>query len=225
MAEYFPGVRAALEARGHRVLVPRLSPTGAITVRAAELKAIIRRELGTQSFHVVGHSLGGLDARYMTSRLGMESQVRSLTTIGTPHRGSTFADWSLDRFARNIRPLFRAAGVPDDAFFDLTVESCARFNESVPDVPGIRYASVAGICVKPWLGPEWALSSRIVGNAEGPNDGVVSVQSAAWGERCDVWHGDHLNLVNWPNRKARRRGVWRDRAADYAQLLAATAVA
>ena len=66
---------------------------------------------------------------------------------------------------------------------------------------------------------EWAVPYHIVGRAEGPNDGVVSVASATWGVRTNVWAGDHLNLVNWPNRKARRRGVWRDRAADYGRLV------
>jgi triacylglycerol lipase len=58
------------------------------------------------------------------------------------------------------------------------------------------------VCEKPWLGPEWVLPYQIVNRAEGPNDGVVSVASAKWGEHTDLWDGDHLNLVNWPNRMA-----------------------
>jgi len=34
------------------------------------------------------------------------------------------------------------------------------------------------------------------------------VASATWGERTDVWAGDHLNLVNWPNRIARAAVEW-----------------
>jgi triacylglycerol lipase len=217
--EYFPGIRGHLEAGGNTVLVPRISPTASVATRAAELKAFLARELGRRPVHVIAHSMGGLDARYMISRLGMDGQVLSLTTVGTPHRGTAFADWGVRRLARLLCPLLRAAGVPDEAFFDLTTDACRRFNEDVPDAPGVRYAAVAGVCERPWIGPEWAVPYHIVGRAEGPNDGVVSVASATWGERTAVWDGDHLNLVNWPNRKARRRGVWRDRAADYGRLV------
>lgn len=218
--EYFPGIRPHLEAAGHRVIVARVSPTAGVASRAAELKAAIRKEVGRQPVRVIGHSMGGLDARYMISRLGMDRQVLSLTTVGTPHRGSTFADWIVARLARIFRPLFRSLGWPDDAVFDLTTDRCRRFNEVVPDSPGVAYSSVAGVCEGEWLGPEWAFSSRIVGRTEGPNDGVVSVASAGWGGRTDVWRGDHLNLVNWPNRRMRKAGAWRDRGPDYAGLVA-----
>src|SRR4029079_1173297 len=105
------------------------------------------------------------------------------------------------------------------AFFDLTTLGCRRFNEEVPDAPGVRYLSVAGVCERPWMGPEWRVPSAIVNRAEGPNDGVVSVASAMWGEHTDVWEGDHLNLVNWPNRIARRRGLWQALAPDHGRIV------
>jgi triacylglycerol lipase len=217
--EYFPGVRRHLEAGGNRVFIPRISPTASIAVRAAELKAYLRRELGRQPVHLIGHSMGGLDSRYAISRLGLDSQVLSLTTIGCPHRGSAFADFSVARLRRFYRPLFRAAGLTDDAFFDLTTEACERFNETTPDAPTVRYFSVAGVIEKPWMAAGWKLPSRIVRRAEGPNDGVVSVASATWGERTAVWRGDHLNLVNWPNNRMRKAGEWPDRTGEYGALL------
>jgi triacylglycerol lipase len=168
---------------------------------------------------MIGHSMGGLDARYLVARLGMEGRVLSVTTVGTPHRGTSFADWGWSRFSRVVVPLLRSVGIPYEAFIDLRTDSCRRFNEDVPDVPGVRYFAVAGVCERPWLGPEWLLPSCIVERLEGANDGVVSVASATWGEHTEVWAGDHLNLVNWPNRLARRRGVWQDRAPDYGRVL------
>ena len=84
-----------------------------------------------------------------------------------------------------------------------------------PNVPGVRYFAVAGRCDRAWVGPEWLVPYSIVNEAEGPNDGVVSVASATWGEHTDLWDGDHLNLVNWPNRIARKRGMWVNLAPDY----------
>jgi triacylglycerol lipase len=217
--EYFPGIRAAFEAAGYEAFVPRLSPTASVAARAGELVRFIHTNISARPLHLIGHSLGGLDARFALAHLGLHDRVVSLTTIGTPHRGTSFADWGMARFSKLLRPLFRRAGLPDDAFHDLTTDACARFNENTPNVPGVAYASVAGLCEKPLLNPEWAWPARVVRMAEGPNDGVVSVASAAWGSNNMIWTGDHLNLVNWPNRRARRAGVQWDRAADYVRLL------
>lgn len=216
--EYFPGVSRFLSAAGFEVLVPRLCPTATIPQRAEELKTAIRTELGNRPVIVIGHSLGGLDARYMVSRLGMDSQVSALITVGTPHRGTSFADW-LIRLGLGFRPILRLLGIDARVVADLTRVRCRLFNDTVPDVPGVVYRSVAGECDRPWLGPEWQFPSRIVRQFEGPNDGVVSLASAQWGEEFSTWQGDHLNLVNWPNRRMRSAGTWNDRGADYLQLI------
>lgn len=219
VADYFPGVRERLEAVGNRVYVARVSPTAGVADRAADLKRFIKRELPPGPVHIIGHSMGGLDARYMIAKLGMESRVRSLTTIGTPHRGSPFADWAVTRFGRLVAPFLRFSGIPYQAFYDLKTDNCSRFNAIVPNVPTVRYFSIAGCCQSPWIGPEWVVPHNIVSRAEGPNDGVVSVASATWGEHTEVWQGDHLNLVNWPNRRARKCGRWSEIAPDYGRIV------
>ena len=98
--EYFPGIREHLEAAGNRVLVARVSPTAGVARRAADLRRFIVREVPAGPVHVIGHSMGGLDARYMVAKLGMDRRVLSVTTVATPHRGSSFADWGVSRFAR-----------------------------------------------------------------------------------------------------------------------------
>lgn len=206
-AEYFPGVQARLERLGVTVLAPRLSPTAGVEIRGAELAAFVAAEVGGAPVHLMGHSLGGLDARHAVAHLGLDRRAVTVTTLGTPHRGSPVADW-----------VARLLGV-GGAVRDLTTAACGRFNRATPDARGVRYFSVAGVVERPWLTAGWAVPSRIVGRAEGPNDGVVSVASAAWGERCDRWPGDHLNLVNWPNRRMARANAWPDRGADYLRLL------
>ena len=219
VVDYFPGVREQLEIGGNKVYSARVSPTGGIARRASDLKQFIESAVPSGPVHLIGHSLGGMDARYMTTCLGMEKRILSLTTIATPHRGSSFADWAIRRFAKLILPFLRKIGLPHEAFYDLMTENCCRFNEDVPNVPNVRYYSVAGRAEFPWIGPEWRFPWRIVNRAEGPNDGVVSVTSAAWGESTEIWAGDHLNLVNWPNRRAKRLGVWSELAPDYGRIV------
>jgi triacylglycerol lipase len=219
LADYFRGIPEALAAGGNRVLVARMSPTAGIADRAAQMKAFLDREVPGEPVHLLAHSMGGLDARYLISRLGMAPRVLSLTTLGTPHRGTAFADWGVGRLARLGRPLFDFVGLPCQAFYDLTVSGCKDFNSQTVDAPGVRYFSVAGQFRPDWFTPEWQLPALILDSTEGPHDGVVSVASARYGESCEVWSdADHLNLINWPHPwpAARRRD---DRTGHYVGLV------
>lgn len=46
---------------------------------------------GYERIHVIGHSLGGLIARYYVQRLGGDTRVHTLVTLGTPHSGTEVA--------------------------------------------------------------------------------------------------------------------------------------
>jgi pimeloyl-ACP methyl ester carboxylesterase len=45
-------------------------------------------QTGRRRVDVVGHSLGGLIARYYVQRLGGDLRIRTLVTLGTPHSGT-----------------------------------------------------------------------------------------------------------------------------------------
>ncbi len=216
--EYFRGIPQVLRSAGNRVFVPSLSPSGSIANRAAQLRKLIECASPHEPVHLIGHSLGGLDSRYLVSRLGMADRVLSVTTVGTPHRGTPFADWGVRRLDRMIRPVLDFLGMSHHAIHDLTVSNCRRFNAEVPDVPGVRYFSVAGRLSHSWRTLRWWLPSGVVERAEGPNDGVVSVMSAAWGESQEVWDGDHLELVNWP-RPLAARSRYEERIAAFVGLV------
>src|SRR5262245_12447542 len=64
LKDYFPGIREHLESAGNRVLAARVSPTAGVAQRAAQLKRFIEREAPAGPVHLVGHSMGGLDARF-----------------------------------------------------------------------------------------------------------------------------------------------------------------
>jgi triacylglycerol lipase len=217
--EYFSGITSRLRSSGNRVLVPRLSMTRGVAERAEQLKQFLNQELPGKPVHLIAHSMGGLDSRYMITHLSMAERVLSLTTVGTPHRGSPVADWGLRRLELFLQPWFRTLGIPEQAFRDLTTTACARFNEQTPDAPRVRYFSVAGQFDSLWSRPTWWPAFSVVNRAEGPNDGIVSVKSATYGENLVIWPGDHFNLINMPNPYEQLRGRWRDRAADYAALV------
>ena len=217
LADYFHGIPQALAGAGNRIFVASLSPTNGIGRRAAQLRAFIQAHSPDEPVHVIAHSMGGLDARHMISRMDMAGRVLSLTTLGTPHRGTPFADWGLSRIGKVVGPVLDALGLSRRAFDDLTVAHCKEFNEQTPDVPGVRYFSVAGRLQASGRNVSWKLSAPIVEEAEGASDGVVSIRSATWGESLDVWEGDHMNLINWPSFGLARHV--NDRKPLYARLV------
>jgi triacylglycerol lipase len=62
------------------------------------------RETGHDRVHVVGHSLGGLVARYYVQRLGGDHRIDSLVTLGTPHAGTMWAHVLPTPLVRQLRP-------------------------------------------------------------------------------------------------------------------------
>ncbi|MEU6093940.1 alpha/beta fold hydrolase [Streptomyces sp. NPDC047079] len=60
---------------------------------------------GQPQVDVVGHSLGGLIARYYVQRLGGDLHVRTLVTLGTPHSGTRVAPLAnAHPIVRQMRP-------------------------------------------------------------------------------------------------------------------------
>jgi triacylglycerol lipase len=53
--------------------------------------AELRERTGAERVHIVGHSLGGLIARYFVQRLGGDEWVHTVATLGTPHGGTLAA--------------------------------------------------------------------------------------------------------------------------------------
>lgn len=201
---YFHGrICETLAETGQPVLVTRVHPTAGIATRAAQLKQQILSQLqqigrGGDRVIVVGHSMGGLDARYMIHRLGMADRVAALLTVSTPHRGSPLADWCvrhLDQRLELVR-LIESTGWDLGALRDLTTESCRRFNDETPDSPKVKYFSVSA--ARPWhLVPAFMVPAfRMIRDIEGPNDSMVSVKSSTWGEHLATWPADHWHTIN-----------------------------
>ncbi|MER5811524.1 alpha/beta fold hydrolase [Streptomyces sp. NPDC002033] len=60
---------------------------------------------GQDRVDLVGHSLGGLVARYYVQRLGGDARVRTLVTLGTPHDGTRVAPFmDAHPLVRQMRP-------------------------------------------------------------------------------------------------------------------------
>jgi pimeloyl-ACP methyl ester carboxylesterase len=116
----FTLLRRGLVRRGFgRVLSINYSPlTTDVRVAAAHLAEEVETlvaETGYERIHVVGHSLGGLIARYYVTRLGGDARVHTLVTLGTPHGGTFNAYAWPSNLCIQLRPgsdLMRELGAP-----------------------------------------------------------------------------------------------------------------
>ena len=164
-----------------------------MAARASQLKDQILRWTD-EPVNLISHSMGGLDARYLISRLDMAGRVRSLTTVSAPHRGTSLVDWFLTNFRNRLPSLLamEAMGTDLGGFRDCRPEACQKFNDEAPDMPGVHYfsygGSVSGAHVTPFLRRAWSLLTAM----EGANDGMVSLTSARWGEYLGTVHADHF---------------------------------
>lgn len=200
---YFNGIDRALAKRGHAVKCAAVHPTAPVSKRAHELKATVQgflAELGRPKDKVllIAHSMGGLDARYMVSQLGMARHVAALVTIASPHRGSPSADvWMHDMGMRAVGvPLLGMLGLDMRGAVDLTTGSCRRFNQRIIDRPTVRYYSVTAACPASQIPPPLLPGYFAIYAREGDNDGMVSVQSAIWGKHLGTWPVHHLHAIN-----------------------------
>lgn len=203
---YWRGIAEAMKANGIEVITASVPATGSIEERALKLGNDIAAKADGKSVNIIAHSMGGLDARYMISRLQPDNvEVLSLTTVATPHRGSAFADYVFDEIGETNLTYFykvlKILGMRTRAFSQLTRKYMQEeFNPETPDDPNVRYFSYgATVTPSPWS--SFRQPHKAIAKMEGPNDGLVSVASSRWGTyKGTLVDVSHLDLINWTNR-------------------------
>ena len=193
--EYFKGIATHLEGLGNTVFKPIVPPAGSVRQRAETIAEAVRR-IPARRVNIIAHSMGGLDARYAIAKLGLGDKVASLTTIGTPHRGTRAADAGTLGMGRFLGPILGKVGLA--AIGDLTSEAMDAFNQEVSNARGVFYGCVLATVpdsngkLHPLLRPTFALLGRA-----GPSDGLVTEASQRWGRVLMRVEADHWGQIGW----------------------------
>jgi triacylglycerol lipase len=158
--------------------------------------------------------MGGLDARMMLFRFRMEDRVASLTTIGTPHTGTPYADWGIKRLGW-LLPVAGRFNLNLKGFADLTTAKCLHFNRITSSYErrnGVLYQTLAGAQPIERIYLPLRFPYRIISRLEGENDGLVPLSSAIWRKRYHLAtiDADHLNQIGWWDRGEARSGLDRE---------------
>jgi triacylglycerol lipase len=226
--QYFFGLPKILEDAGNRYAVARLTPWHTIEWRANQLKKQIEAHFPGEKVNLVAHSMGGLDSRYLVSQLGFADRVASVTTIGTPNRGSTLADLSTGLLSEG--PVANVAWTSANRLLGLikcsteglkqvtTRYSSETLSGQLVDAPGVGYFSAASAIPASFMKaslPGFWIPNQLLRRFEGDNDGFVSVHSAMWGNHICTYQGDHYGQIG--QLLGRSRGL--DYLAFYGEIL------
>jgi triacylglycerol lipase len=209
-----------LEANGATCYFGNNQSSASVAESGAELAERIKSivaETGCEKLNIIAHSKGGLDSRYAISRAGMGKYTASLTTVCTPHYGCPSIRKLVERIPekaihyvnKNYETLYTVLGDENPDFLNglagITDTECAALNEIMPDDPSVYYQSV-GAKMKSSKGAIFPLNLgySIIKPEEGDNDGLVAVDSMAWGNylgtvspagKQGISHGDMVDLT------------------------------
>lgn len=228
VVDYWNGIPDALREAGVKVYVTHVSKLNSTEERGQQLAnqvLEILKDSGAKKVNIIGHSHGGLDARFVAGE--HPDWVASVTSVGTPHLGAPLADDLLD----DTKTLSATATAALSAFGKIMAAVCGDgheqdvraslgslgtkslqdFNQRYPQglpkrhcgqgepvVNGIRYYSWGGIKVRTsWLDFTDYLFSVTALADDRETDGLVERCSSHLGKviRDDYRH-NHLDLVN-----------------------------
>lgn len=227
--EYFNGVAKYLASNyDANVLTTEVDPIGSIEKRGEQLRKQILDDLNKDvaspvldpddETHIIAHSMGGLDSRYILSPKNKDNiadLITSLTTIGTPHQGSPIADLlyrTIDGNAhslivslweKQVRESLGFFGISTDGLESLTTAAMQDFNANYEDNDDVHYFWIAGvgrssgsITSFPFLLAHQYINKKGKTDDDKRSDGVVPLSSARHGVQIGrYWLADHADEV------------------------------
>jgi triacylglycerol lipase len=177
VVDYFFGIPGDLRSSGAQVFVTQVTAVASAEERGEQLLhqiEFIAASTGAGKVNLIGHSEGGLDARYV---LGVRPDlIASLTTVATPHLGADLADFLVENaapggFTQTVLALFASSlgavidlltgqPAPQDALgalHSLSSAGAAEFNQRFPaglaaTRCGATPSAASGIALYSWAG-------------------------------------------------------------------------
>ena len=184
-----------------------VSPVATIEERAKQLAQNIvnkREELNCERMHLVTHSFAGVDARAAISMFDLDLDVRSLTTLATPHLGLTLIQKIMDRPADDLgldyRQLERAltvVGLGTKNVKEFGYRNMSDFNNVVEDSPRVEYFSFGTKKRELQLNELLKNGYEIITEhkIQYECDGMVEIKECRWGKYLLTFDHDHFELV------------------------------
>jgi triacylglycerol lipase len=217
MINFWGRIPKTLTERGVKVFFGNTDSWGDYESNAEILKTTIDQvldETGSEKVNIIAHSKGGLDSRYLIWKYDYGDRVASLTTISTPHHGAEIADLIYrqkivhSRIAKKTLEIFGKlyGDINPDLFgvnYQLTTEKMKEFNETTGMDQRVYYQSIYTTMNNAFDDPVFFYSFLYLKRVTGANDGIVSEQSAKWGNNIIKIEGgiSHAEIVDYKQTK------------------------
>lgn len=222
---YWGRIPQILALKGCKVFFGMQDCNGTIQNNAYQLSQSLQRvlkETNVKKVNIIAHSKGGLEARYLVSKLGLSESVASITFISTPHRGSV----TVDKIIRLFGPLvFLGSKFVDlwhrilgdkkpntyKAICSLQTKIALAFNAEVLDSPNVYYQSYAFVMKHFYSDFSFFVTNLVVKLFEGANDGLLAPSAVKWGEFRGVFSGtgnrgiSHMDEVDFRRKKLSKK--------------------
>jgi len=227
MPLYWGRIPSALKANGAAVYYGLQDSWGSTESNTEALRKRVDEvlnETGAEKINLIGHSKGGLEIRMLAALPGTAGRIASVTTIATPHHGSK----TVDRLLRAPDVFFRLAAFALNNWIRLvgdtkpdfiavcrgfSTEQMEIFNKKYRDADGVFYQSFGFYMPSPFSDVNLSTANFIIGLVEGMNDGLVTVESARWGDNFTLLHPagrrgiSHLDEIDFRRRPLSARAV------------------
>ncbi len=217
VVDYFYGIAHAMRRAGAEVYVTHVSAFNDTALRGEQLLEQVEYILaatGAEKVHLIGHSHGGLDVRWVAA--ARPDVIASVTAVATPHAGAAIADYLREHIVEGsfteevfaffadsfgaVLALLSGTDDPQDAIAgveSLTSAALSEFNRAfpagVPETPcGEGAELVDGIHYFSWSG------ASTLTNLLDISDGYMALASAFSREDSDGLVGkcsSHLGRV------------------------------
>lgn len=202
-----------LREHGVVAFAPNIAPYVKLEVGSAAWAKIIGKVMKlthSSKINIIAHSMAGVSLRYAIHKLDMAGIVSSLTTISSPHMGTSLAEMAIDTPKTAFETFVKISDRIGNAFYpeiqsdimgalhQLTRQYMIGFNQRITDIPSVSYYSVSSATGKNTdynIGVLLSVYNRYIYSREGINDGFVSEKSAHWGEHIGCANLSHLEQV------------------------------
>ncbi len=213
---YWGRIPKILRQYGARIFFGNQDANASIEFNSALLKNSLEKclaESGADKVNIIAHSKGGAEARFLASSLGMSRHIASITTVSTPHNGSS----TMDKIMKLPKPIMKAGSLITDVFMaisgdsrpetykcleELTTSYMAEFNKKNPNVDGIYYQSFAFAMKNPFSDIFMVAPYIAVKLMNGRSDGFLTAEEVSWGNFRGIYTGtgrrgiSHLDEVD-----------------------------
>lgn len=159
---------------------------------------LINKMNNSEGVHLFCHSSGGILARQIIADSRLKTKVKSLITVGSPHKGFEFVRLLVERKLFQSVASKAMGELPLDFLKQLLPEHMEEFNKKYPPPKEINAGHLMANCSKKQISPFLKAIHKLTHRKqEKKSDGFISCKSQEWNECFGSIQLDHFGQIGF----------------------------